>query len=549
MKMNFILLVLALLPTVLPTAALAEEEDPPAVAVGERLFLETRFAQYFHAHATDLNAPLAEGDPTVAVTATTGAPLPGPFATQSMNCRACHMVDEQRFTPGGGNRTYADFARRSPIPAREDGARTTLRNSPALVGSALPRRRRLLLHFDAEFPTAEALVAATFTGRNFGWLPHEHAIAVAHIARVIREDDGRSALARAFGGSYRRVLAGRKDVPREFRLGRRLRIDVDRADDEAILRAVARLVAAYVGSLEFSRDDGGFDGSPFDLFLDRNGLPRDRQPGQSPLAHSRRVRRLLHHGPPLTLVPNDPGRAFALHDQPFRFGPTELRGLEIFLREPGRGTAGPTGNCVACHPLPRFTDFRAHNTGVAQRGYDALHGAGSFAALVLPTPAARAADFDAWLPATAAHPFARGPFRQIAAADRPGLADLGLWNIYQNPDFPLRRHQRRIGRLVCLAMGRRACRARRHDPARMLEGAVGLFKTPSLRDLGHSAPYLHDGSADTLEDVIRSYVEAAALARAGRLRNAAPELAAIDIGPGDVAPLAAFLRALNEDYE
>jgi hypothetical protein len=547
--MNFILSLLALLVPLLSAPVLAEEEDPPAVALGERLFLETRFAQYFHAHATDVNAPLAAGDPTVAETATTGAPLPGPFATQSMNCRACHMVDEQRFTPGGGNRTYADFARRPPVPAREDGALTAARNSPALVGSALPGRRHLLLHFDGEFPTIEALVATTFTGRNFGWLPHERAVAVAHIADVVRRDDGRGALARAFGGSYRRVLAGLHDVPREFRLPRRLRIDVARADDEAILRAIAHLVAAYVGSLDFSRDDDGFDGSPFDFFLDRNGLPRDRPTGQSARAHSRRVRRLLHHGPPLTLVPADPGRAFALHDQPFRFGPTELRGLDIFLREPGRGTAGPIGNCIACHPLPAFTDSRAHNTGVTQREYDALHGAGSFAALALPTPAARDADFDAWLPATPTHPFARGPLRAIAAADRPGVTDLGLWNIYRNPDFPLRRHQRRVGRLVCLAMGRTRCRASRNDPARMLEGAVGLFKTPSLRDLGHSAPYLHDGSADTLEDVLRFYLEAATLARAGTLRNAAPELAAIDIGEADVAPLAAFLRALNEDYE
>jgi cytochrome c peroxidase len=87
------------------------------------------------------------------------------------------------------------------------------------------------------------------------------------------------------------------------------------------------------------------------------------------------------------------------------------------------------------------------------------------------------------------------------------------------------------------------------DPARLLDASVGLFKTPSVRDLGHSDPYFHDGSADTLEDVVNFYVEISALARSGGLRNAAPELSDIHLGPEDVAPLAAFLRALNEDYE
>ena len=48
---------------------------------------------------------------------------------------------------------------------------------------------------------------------------------------------------------------------------------------------------------------------------------------------------------------------------------------------------------------------------------------------------------------------------------------------------------------------------------------------------------------------MRFYVNMSALARAGRLRNGARELRAMNIGDGDIVPLAAFLRALNEDYE
>ena len=33
----------------------------------------------------------------------------------------------------------------------------------------------------------------------------------------------------------------------------------------------------------------------------------------------------------------------------------------------------------------------------------------------------------------------------------------------------------------------------------------GRFKTPSLRDLALTAPYMHDGSIDTVEDVVEFY--------------------------------------------
>jgi cytochrome c peroxidase len=124
-----------------------------------------------------------------------------------------------------------------------------------------------------------------------------------------------------------------------------------------------------------------------------------------------------------------------------------------------------------------------------------------------------------------------------------------MWNVFANPDFANPEHQKRLGKLVCGSMGKDACRSATGNDAALLDGAVGLFKTPGLRDLGHSGPYLHDGSADTLEEVVQFYVDVSARARAGQLRNAAPELLDMQLEPDDVAPLAAFLRALNEDYE
>ena len=39
-----------------------------------------------------------------------------------------------------------------------------------------------------------------------------------------------------------------------------------------------------------------------------------------------------------------------------------------------------------------------------------------------------------------------------------------------------------------------------------LGGNRGAFKTPTLRDIGRSAPYMHDGSLKTLEEVVEHYV-------------------------------------------
>ena len=203
-----------------PAAARAADDSPEAT-LGGRLFADTRFSQYFFSHYNgDVNAPLAEGDPVMDTSEFPGASRPGPFKGGSMNCRACHMVDEFR---SEGMRTYADFARRSPLPEREDGLTRTVRNSQALVSAARPDNHDILLHNDGQFATMPELVGSTFTGRNLGWLPGERAAAIRHFAKVIREDDGKSDLAKdkTFGISYRDWLAqgprrreARHDEPR-----------------------------------------------------------------------------------------------------------------------------------------------------------------------------------------------------------------------------------------------------------------------------------------------------------------------------------------------
>ncbi|HVN83492.1 MAG TPA: hypothetical protein VMW17_01470 [Candidatus Binatia bacterium] len=526
---------------------IAEPSDPPEVALGERLFLETRFAQYFAAHSNGVvNAPLSEGDPVMAATITTAAPLPGPFAGASMNCRACHLVDEHGEERAGGVRTYADFARRSPIPDRGDGRVTTPRNSPALVNASLARSVPTFFHFDGEFPSLPALVKGTFTGRNFGWLADESAAAIANLAQVIRQDNGQGSPARDFGSLPYPVVFGGTDpsIPEIYRIPEEFRLDVATATDEQIFDAVATLVTAYVESLVFARDtNGNFAGSPYDRFLRKNGLPRAPLDGESALDYTRRLRDQLASRSGLKFISLRDG-SFALHSQEFRFDSLELQGLRIFLAEASDAAATQgVGNCVACHPAPAFTDFRFHNTGAAQDEYDAIHGAGGFAALSIPDLAQRTADPETYLPPSAAHPQATGIFLAVPALTHPGQTDLGVWNVLGNPAVP--GPQDALVSSLCGQFARPApCSA-----ADLLPFTVALFKTPGLRDLGQSAPYLHTGQRNTIEDVLRFYITSASLARAGLLRNAAPQLADIRLSEADIAPVAAFLRALNEDYE
>jgi cytochrome c peroxidase len=70
----------------------------------------------------------------------------------------------------------------------------------------------------------------------------------------------------------------------------------------------------------------------------------------------------------------------------------------------------------------------------------------------------------------------------------------------------------------------------------------GEFKVPSLRGLRATAPYFHDGSAATVEDVVRHYSEL----NPERLHSdGAQLLRPLKLTPQQVADLAAFLRTLS----
>jgi len=70
----------------------------------------------------------------------------------------------------------------------------------------------------------------------------------------------------------------------------------------------------------------------------------------------------------------------------------------------------------------------------------------------------------------------------------------------------------------------------------------GEFRTPSLRNVARTAPYMHDGSLKTLREVIDYYI-------GGGNSNAHldPRIKPIELSAKERAGLIAFLEALNGD--
>jgi len=160
--------------------------------------------------------------------------------------------------------------------------------------------------------------------------------------------------------------------------------------------------------------------------------------------------------------------------------------------------------------------------------------------LTIPTLATRTSND---LPATEDHPTATESFRSIPILANPALTDLGVWNIFLNPDMP--NPQAKIRAILCDEHLPAACPA----DSVLLDESIARFKTPGLRDLGHSAPYMHNGQFVTLDNAVGFYRGSSSAIRAGALRNGAPAVQGIALIPTDIDPLVAFLKSLNEDYQ
>ena len=79
---------------------------------------------------------------------------------------------------------------------------------------------------------------------------------------------------------------------------------------------------------------------------------------------------------------------------------------------------------------------------------------------------------------------------------------------------------------------------------------MGKFRTPSLRNVALTAPYMHDGSIATLEEVIRThYAKKGRAVHAGKTANPlrSPLIAGFQVSDDEVRDLVEFLKSLTDE--
>ncbi len=236
--------------------------------------------------------------------------------------------------------------------------------------------------------------------------------------------------------------------------------------------------------------------SLWDAFADMNRIPLGPSRDETPKQYAGRV---------AGRIGNQEGRV--LIKRPIGFSKEAYVGFKTFFRVDGEASVG---NCVSCHVPPELSDFQFHNTGIAALDFDQANGDGAFDALEVPGPEADR------------------PLERFLSDPRSGEghADLGYWN-FVDLESP---QQLREG----------------ETEASGLERTIGAFKTPTLRNLQRTGPYMHNGAYDTIEEAVREIVRVNQLARAHKLRAIDEDYQIMHLSEADIGPLTAFLETFDE---
>lgn len=492
------------------------------IALGERLFNETRFAQHFWLHSMgDVNAQDIPGEKHLEVLELQDdLEIDSPFRGQSTSCASCHLVDQAFELPHAGMRTYADFSKRPKISQQAwDHKTRAARNTTSLVGIGSRFNKHRVSHYDGEFDDHAGTVMGNFLGRNMGWSSTQKPYALKHLVRVIKKDNGEGDLAQEFGGSYSRVWNSTDPkLSSEFKLAQSERLDVEKASDQEILHAVTNAVVAYMNDLDFQSDEKGrYIGSAFDQFLLANGFSTVPKTEETPEQYTQRLRSFLADLKNPKFIEN---HKLESHQKSVDFKQKQWLGAKVFFDLDNKLKA--KGRCFECHTPPLYTDQQFHNVGTSQIEYDTLHGFGSFLQLEFPKNTQQRKELY---------------FNQRPKKEQPNHIDLGAWNFYQ----------RRQG--VSEVLKKQVCPKLSSHQNCSLGLMLARFKTPSLRNLGHSAPYFHHGQRESLNDVLVHYVQAQALSKHSLLRNSADELLEMRFGHREFDEIEAFLESLNEHYD
>lgn len=485
------------------------------IEIGEKLFLDDRFSKSFKLNSIDPNTATASGDKNLDGTFLSFYEGKHPNQGKNFSCSTCHLVDQGATDNLPLVFTYNDNLNFAPVPFITKKSGHTLRNSSNLVGALL--NPKAPLHWDGEYFSSHELTCHSLTGPNMGWELSEHRKAVMHISNIISNDNGK--YLEDFDQSY----------PEAFK---KLGIDLSSMNKHGVFHLACEYISLYMADLNFSQnEDGTFNGSAFDQFLLINNI---KQIGQD--KPKKYISYLLNEleRPDLKFIQPTP---LKYHKKPAQFTQLELEGLKIFS---GRG------QCIQCHTPPLFTDSGFHNVGVAQTTYEKIHGFDQFKKIKTPTYKEKISKPELNNFPTFIHPLWQSTNNNNPIAKNPNFIDLGLWNNVGHPDK--KHNQELIKNEICKTMSF-VVDCKTFNDSDYLNYSFAAFKTPTLRSLGQTAPYFHDGSAKDLTEVVEHYSKIFHREHHGQIKNADPKLGLIRIGNKDIKALVSFLESLNEDYD
>ncbi len=130
-----------------------------------------------------------------------------------------------------------------------------------------------------------------------------------------------------------------------------------------------------------------------------------------------------------------------------------------------------------------------------------------------------------------------GDHAALSAEERHGLwlyeSKAQCWRCHSGPNF-----SDESFRNTGVGWGRQPLDLGRYEVTRV-ESDRGRFKTPTLRGVALTAPYMHDGSIATLEEVVRFYSHGG-----GDNPNRDPAIVPLNLSDEEIRALVAFLKAL-----
>jgi cytochrome c peroxidase len=116
----------------------------------------------------------------------------------------------------------------------------------------------------------------------------------------------------------------------------------------------------------------------------------------------------------------------------------------------------------------------------------------------------------------------QGKARCVACHDGPNFTDWGIHNIGLGDKDPGQRQKHPLG-----------------NP----NGVMGGFKTPTLRNITLTAPYMHNGSLKTLEDVVKHYNKGGK-----KSKHLDSEMQPLGLNDQEIFDLVQFMAALTDNF-